>query len=72
IEKYSNKKIENIMIVGGGSKDKYLNELTEKITGKKVLTGLIEGTATGNLLSQIMYSDNLDLDSARNIIKNII
>lgn len=70
IEKYSNKQIDNILIVGGGSKDKYLNELTAKITGKKVLTGLSEGTATGNLLSQIMYCENIDLNSAREIIKN--
>ncbi len=70
IEKYSNKRIENILIVGGGSKDKYLNALTAEITGKRVLTGLSEGTATGNLLSQIMYCENISLDKAREIIKN--
>lgn len=70
IEKYSNKKIDNILIVGGGSKDKYLNALTSEITGKKVLTGLSEGTAIGNLLSQIMYSNSINLDEARKIVKN--
>ena len=70
IEKYSNKKIENILIVGGGSKDKYLNKLTSQITGKRVLTGLSEGTSTGNLLSQIMFCENINLDKAREIIKN--
>ena len=70
IEKYSNKKIENILIVGGGSKDKYLNKLTSQITGKRVLTGLSEGTATGNLLSQIMFCEKINLDKAREIIKN--
>lgn len=69
IEKLSNKKIENIFIVGGGSKDGYLNELTSKITGKKVTIGLSEATATGNILSQIMYSENIDLDEARKIVK---
>ena len=69
IEKFSNKDIESIFIVGGGSKDKYLNELTSKITGKKVVTGLSEATATGNILSQIMYSDNIDLDMVRQIVK---
>ena len=69
IERLSNKQIENIFIVGGGSKDKYLNELTAKITGKKVIIGLDEATATGNILSQIMYSENIGLDSARQIIK---
>lgn len=70
IESLSNKQIENIFIVGGGSKDKYLNELTAKITGKKVIVGLDEATATGNILSQIMYSENIGLDSARQIVRN--
>ncbi|MDD2362633.1 MAG: rhamnulokinase [Oscillospiraceae bacterium] len=70
IEKLSNKTVSNIIIVGGGSKDKYLNELTSKITGKKVITGLDEATATGNILSQIMYCENIDLDKSREIIKN--
>ena len=70
IEKFSNKTIENIFIVGGGSKDKYLNELTAKITGKKVTVGLDEATATGNILSQIMFCDNIDLNGARQIVKN--
>ena len=69
IEKFSNKKIENIFIVGGGSKDKYLNELTAQITGKKVTIGLDEATATGNILSQIMYENKSNLDSAREIVK---
>lgn len=70
IEKYSKKNIENIIIVGGGSKDKYLNRLTAEITGKKVFTGLSEGTAIGNLISQVMYDNCIGLDEAREIIKN--
>ena len=69
IEKLSNKTIENIFIVGGGSKDAYLNKLTAKITGKKVIIGLDEATATGNILSQIMFDKGIDLDGAREIIK---
>ncbi len=70
IEKISNKKINSIHIVGGGSKDTYLNYLTAKYTGKKVCTGLMEATATGNIISQIMYSQNITLTDARKIIKN--
>jgi len=70
VEKYSDKKIEKIIIVGGGSKDTYLNGLTAEITGKTVLTGLSEATAVGNLLSQIMWSEKLNLNSAREIVKN--
>ncbi len=70
IEKISGKEIKAIHIVGGGSKDMYLNKLTAKYTGKKVLIGLNEATATGNIISQIMYCDNLTLNQVRNIIKN--
>ncbi len=70
IEKLANKKIDNIFIVGGGSKDTYLNDLTAQYTGKRVVTGLSEATATGNLLSQIMYDKKISLASAREIVKN--
>ena len=69
IENISGKEIKSIHIVGGGSKDKYLNKLTAEYTGKKVYTGLMEATATGNLLSQIMYDKNITLTEAREIIK---
>jgi len=69
IESISGKEIKAIHIVGGGSKDKYLNKLTAEYTGKEVFTGLMEATATGNLLSQIMYDKNITLTEAREIIK---
>lgn len=43
-----------LYIVGGGSKDGYLNRLTAEATGKTVSTGPSEGTAVGNLLSQMI------------------
>ncbi len=70
IESMSGKPIRSIMIVGGGSKDRYLNRLTAEITGKRVLTGLTEATALGNLISQIMCDRGLDLTEARKIVKN--
>ena len=42
-----------IYIVGGGAKNGYLNALTEKITGKKVIALPIEATAIGNLKVQM-------------------
>jgi len=70
VEKLCDKKIESILIVGGGSKDKYLNELTAKVTGRKVLTGITEGTALGNILSQIMADKKITLAEGRDIIRN--
>ena len=71
IEEISNKKIDVINIVGGGCKDAYLNSLTEKYTGKKVIAGPVEATAAGNLMVQLMYLyKDLDLVKARELIKN--
>ena len=70
IEDISGKEIKAIHIVGGGSKDKYLCELTAEYTGKKVFTGLMEATATGNILSQIMRDKKITLTEAREIVKS--
>ncbi len=69
IEDISGKEIKAIHIVGGGSKDRYLNKLTAEYTGKKVFTGLMEATATGNIISQIMSDKKITLAEAREIIK---
>ena len=69
IEQISNKKIHAIHIVGGGSKDAYLNRLTAERTGCRVYVGLTEATATGNLLSQIMYNEHMALAEVRDIVK---
>ena len=70
IEKISNKKIDSINIVGGGSKDKYLNELTAQYTGKKVSAGPGEATATGNIISQLIFSNEVSsLEEARQLVK---
>lgn len=70
IERVSGKQIDLINIIGGGSKDQYLNKLTKQYTGKRVLAGPTEATATGNLISQLMYLDkNYTLEAARETVK---
>ncbi len=70
IEKVSGKKIDLINIIGGGSKDSYLNKLTKQHTGKNVLAGPTEATALGNLISQIIAdNDGFTLEDAREIVK---
>ena len=44
---------DSIYIVGGGAKNTFLNVLTEKASGKKVIALPIEATAIGNLKIQI-------------------
>ena len=53
LEANTEKTYPSIYIVGGGAKNTYLNNLTEKITGKKVIALPIEATALGNLKIQM-------------------
>ena len=53
MEKNTGRTYGAIYIVGGGAKNAYLNALTEKATGKKVIALPIEATAIGNLKIQI-------------------
>lgn len=70
IERVSEKQIDLINIIGGGSKDGYLNHLTKQYTGKRVLAGPTEATATGNLIAQFMFADkDLKLEDLREIVK---
>lgn len=56
-------------VVGGGSKDGYLNELTAKATGLEVVAGPTEGTAIGNLIVQMIASGEFkNLAEARRAI----
>lgn len=68
IGRVTGEKPRSIRIVGGGSRDVYLNELTEKYTGLPVKAGPVEATAAGNLISQIMCDKKLTLAQARELI----
>ncbi len=54
MEHVSGKRIEQIRIIGGGSKNRLLNQLTANATGRKVLAGPAEATALGNVAIQIL------------------
>jgi rhamnulokinase len=70
IESISGKTVDTINIVGGGSKDEYLNELTAQYTKKRVIAGPVEATATGNIISQMLYSKEVaSLEEARELVK---
>ena len=69
IESLTGVKYDTIHIVGGGSKDEYLNSLTAKFTGKTVIAGPSEATAIGNLAVQMIANgDFADLKAARRCI----
>lgn len=52
LEKCSGRKIDTIYIVGGGSKNRLLNRMTEELTGARVVAGAVEATAIGNIMCQ--------------------
>lgn len=53
MERCTNKKINKIYIVGGGSKNQLLNRLAAEYTGCEVIRGEVEATAMGNILVQV-------------------
>lgn len=70
IESLTGEEVKKIHIMGGGCKDRYLNRLTARVTGKPVLAGPVEATALGNLLSQMLYaSPDLTLEDLREVVK---
>ena len=58
MERCTNKKINKIYIVGGGSKNQLLNRLAAEYTQCEVIRGEVEATAMGNILVQLK-SENL-------------
>lgn len=54
LEHVSGEGIEQIRIIGGGSKNRLLNQFTADATGRRVLAGPVEATALGNAAVQIL------------------
>ena len=54
LETNTGRTYEKLYIVGGGAKNRFLNQLTAEATGKEVIALPIEATALGNLKIQMM------------------
>jgi rhamnulokinase len=69
LERVIGKRIGQIRVIGGGSKNRLLNQLTADATGRKVLTGPVEATALGNVAIQILATGGAaSLQEARAIV----
>lgn len=54
LERLIQRPIHQIRIIGGGSKNRLLNQFTADATGRRVLAGPAEATALGNIAMQIL------------------
>ncbi|MDE6323015.1 MAG: rhamnulokinase [Paramuribaculum sp.] len=52
METATGRRITHLHIIGGGSRNRLLNRLTEERTGRKVTAGPAEATAIGNIMTQ--------------------
>ena len=70
LERVMGKQYKTLNIIGGGSQNSLLNELTKQKTGRKVIAGPAECTAIGNLLVQMMSAGEcLSVKEGRKLIK---
>jgi rhamnulokinase len=67
----SGKLLPVIHIIGGGSRNHLLNQLSADATGCRVIAGPVEATAIGNIMMQAIALGYLsDLSDARRLVKN--
>ena len=70
LEELGNRKIEVIHIVGGGSRNELLNRFVADCTGRTVIAGPAEATATGNILVQAMAAGEVrNADDIRDVVR---
>ena len=71
VEDVAEETIEVLHIVGGGIQNELLCQFTANALGKKVITGPIEATASGNILMQAKATGQIKtLTQAREIVRN--
>lgn len=71
LEEILARRLEPIHIVGGGTQNRLLNQFTADATGRQVITGPIEATAAGNVITQMMALGHIaSLEEGRRIVRN--
>jgi len=69
LERLIDRPIEQIRVIGGGSRNRLLNQFTSDATGRRVLAGPAEATALGNIAVQILArGDATSLEEVRAIV----
>ena len=71
IEAMTGNRIDCLHIVGGGIQNELLCQFAANATGKKVVTGPVEATASGNILMQAKATGQItSMDEIRQIVRN--
>jgi rhamnulokinase len=71
LQSLTGRKLEVIHIIGGGSRNTLLNQLTANVTGRTVVAGPAEATAAGNALTQAMGTGHIaSLEELRDVVRN--
>jgi rhamnulokinase len=69
LEQLRGTRIEQIRVIGGGSRNRLLNQFTADATGRRVLAGQAEATALGNVAMQILATGEASsLEEVRAIV----
>lgn len=73
IETLTKQKLQGIQIIGGGSLNDYLNQMTTNASGLPVLAGPVEATVIGNVLVQAIASGRFDSlsDARQHVARNV-
>lgn len=70
LEELTRKHLDPIHTIGGGTKNRLLNQFTANATGRTVITGPVEATAIGNILMQTIGMNHVgSLAEAREVVR---
>jgi rhamnulokinase len=70
LEELTGRRLDPVHIIGGGTKNRLLNQFTADATCRAVIAGPVEATAIGNVLMQaIGLKDLISLSDARGVVR---
>lgn len=71
LERITRTEIRRIRVIGGGSRNRLLNQFTADATGREVIAGPVEATALGNIAVQLLATGEVSsLAQARAMIES--
>ena len=71
LNKFSQKPLSRLHIIGGGCQNKLLNQFTSNAIGAPLIAGLVEATSIGNIVAQAISSGLIpSLKEGRELISN--